>query len=269
MDKNLFSIGEVSKIKDITIKTLRYYHKIGILIPKFIDENTGYRYYSIDQFIYIDLIKSFRALGTSIIELQEIFITCDMDKLLDFLEQKKYESEENIKKMRTVIDNIDTLTKGIRFSRSIINNTEIETHSFEERKIITVPCKEVGDLKELLYYSDLDKEIKKHNINPTMERGILYKFNSQKNIESIYAFNSIEYNKSLYNNPNIKTLPKGEYLTLIYTRETLGKCKKKMINYIKENKLEIKEWIEAELFNNIFETESYSCQIQVFIKNFN
>lgn len=60
MDKNLFSIGEVSKIKDITIKTLRYYHKIGILTPKVIDENTGYRYYSIDQFIYIDIIKGFR-----------------------------------------------------------------------------------------------------------------------------------------------------------------------------------------------------------------
>jgi len=27
--KNLFSIGEVAKIKDITIKALRYYHKMG------------------------------------------------------------------------------------------------------------------------------------------------------------------------------------------------------------------------------------------------
>ncbi|EPZ57246.1 merR regulatory family protein [[Clostridium] sordellii ATCC 9714] len=30
--KNLFSIGEVSKIKGVTIKALRYYHKMGILI---------------------------------------------------------------------------------------------------------------------------------------------------------------------------------------------------------------------------------------------
>ncbi|PHE52430.1 MerR family transcriptional regulator, partial [Bacillus pseudomycoides] len=27
--KNLFSIGEVAKIKVITIKALRYYHKMG------------------------------------------------------------------------------------------------------------------------------------------------------------------------------------------------------------------------------------------------
>ena len=44
--KNLFSIGEVSKIK-----ALRYYHKMGILIPRYIDNTTGYRYYSINQFI--------------------------------------------------------------------------------------------------------------------------------------------------------------------------------------------------------------------------
>ncbi|MDU1455439.1 MAG: MerR family DNA-binding transcriptional regulator [Paraclostridium sordellii] len=43
--KNLFSIGEVSKIKGVTIKALRYYHKMGILIPLHIDNTTGYRYY--------------------------------------------------------------------------------------------------------------------------------------------------------------------------------------------------------------------------------
>lgn len=49
--KNLYSIGEVSKIKGITIKALRYYHKMGILEPSYIDESSGYRYYSIEQFV--------------------------------------------------------------------------------------------------------------------------------------------------------------------------------------------------------------------------
>ncbi|WP_204593463.1 MerR family DNA-binding transcriptional regulator [Clostridium sardiniense] len=42
---NLLSIGEVSKIKEVTIKALIYYHKVGILIPKYIDDAIGYRYY--------------------------------------------------------------------------------------------------------------------------------------------------------------------------------------------------------------------------------
>ncbi|MCU9807139.1 MerR family transcriptional regulator [Paraclostridium sp. AKS46] len=88
--KNLYSIGEVSKIKKVTVKALRYYHKVGILIPKYIDDNTGYRYYSIDQFIHIDVIKGCRALGTSIAELQEIFKDCETEKLLKFLNIKNY-----------------------------------------------------------------------------------------------------------------------------------------------------------------------------------
>ena len=67
--EKLFSIGEVSKIKEITIKALRYYHKMGILIPKYIDETTGYRYYNIDKFVYIDIIKGCRSLETSIKEI--------------------------------------------------------------------------------------------------------------------------------------------------------------------------------------------------------
>jgi MerR family transcriptional regulator, activator of bmr gene len=88
--ENLFSIREVSKLKKVTIKALRYYHKMVILIPRYVDDVTGYRYYSIDQFIYIDIIKGCRALGTSIAELQEIFKDCNTDTLLKFLQVKRY-----------------------------------------------------------------------------------------------------------------------------------------------------------------------------------
>lgn len=266
MDKDLFSIGEVSKIKEISIKTLRYYHKVGILVPRFIDEETGYRYYSIDQFIYIDIIKSLRGLGTSIVELQEIINKRDMDKLLDFLEEKRNEAEENIKNMRKIINNIDIMSKGIQFARKIINNHEIEVKLFDERSIVIVPCNEVGDLKELIYYSNLDKVIKENDIKTNTERGIRYNINSNKKVESMYAFQGIEDKGKIDNKENLSILPKGKYLTLIYSKENVVQCEEKMINYIKENNLRIKEWIEIELFNNIFETELYNCQIQVLVE---
>ncbi len=52
-----FSIGQVSKLKKLSVKTLRYYHDIDLLIPAYIDLETNYRYYSIDQLLVIDLIK--------------------------------------------------------------------------------------------------------------------------------------------------------------------------------------------------------------------
>ncbi|MBR2706005.1 MAG: MerR family transcriptional regulator [Mogibacterium sp.] len=46
---DLFSIGEVSRITGVHIKSLRYYDRIGVFTPSYTDENTGYRYYSFDQ----------------------------------------------------------------------------------------------------------------------------------------------------------------------------------------------------------------------------
>ncbi|WP_055340073.1 MerR family transcriptional regulator [Paraclostridium sordellii] len=262
--KNLFSIGEVSKIKGVTIKALRYYHKMGILIPRHIDNTTGYRYYSIDQFIHIDIIKGCRELGTSIIELQDIFNKYNTDELLEFLQMKKYEAQSQIIKMKEVINNIDTLNMSVEKSKSILDNREITTSFFEKRYIITTQFKESGILKELIYYSNLDKIIQNENVETLIERGILYNIDSKDNIEPKYAFNVIKDN-NIKQKEYIKVLREGNYLTLAYTKENELECKRKVFDYIKEKNLEVKNFIELDLLNDFFNTKSYSCQIQMLL----
>ncbi len=41
----MFSIGEFSRITGFTVKTLRFYHEKGIVVPACVDDQTGYRYY--------------------------------------------------------------------------------------------------------------------------------------------------------------------------------------------------------------------------------
>ncbi|MEG2984515.1 MAG: MerR family transcriptional regulator [Peptostreptococcaceae bacterium] len=264
--KKLYSIGEVSKIKKITVKALRYYHKMGILIPRTVDENTGYRYYSIDQFIYIDVIKGCRALGTSIAELQEIFESCDTNKLLEFLQAKRKEAKENINKMEEIIGNIDSLNDSVRRSKEILSDDEISIKYFDERYIVVVPCKEVGSLKELIPYSDLEKVIKDKNVKASMERGIIYDFNLSESIEPMFVFNEIEKTEDTEIDENIKILPKGNYLTIAYSKENEEERGKKIIDYVKANNLKIKSFIEVDLFNDFLNIDSYSCQIQILIE---
>lgn len=263
--KNLYSIGEVSKIKKVTVKALRYYHKVGILIPKYIDDNTGYRYYSIDQFIHIDVIKGCRALGTSIAELQEIFKDCETEKLLKFLHIKKLQAEENIIKMKEIITNIDSLNNSVEYSKALIKDGEIRIKHFDDRYIVIAPCKEVGSLKELIPYSELEKIIKNKNLNMSIERGIGYDFNSEGEVEPFYVFNEVIKDENIKIDKHIDLLPKGDYLTLAYTKENEEECINKIVKYIKENNLEVKKFIEIELFNDFFNTKTYSCQIQILI----
>lgn len=261
----LFSIGEVSKIKEITIKALRYYHQKGILIPSHIDKTTAYRYYSIDQFVHIDIIRACRELGTSIKELQEIFKTCDTDKLLEFLNYKKQKAEENIEKMKKIIVNIDEMNYLVDYSREQLSSQEISIKYIAERYIIGVPCKEVGNLEELIYYSNLEKIINKIAIKTIKKGGILHELDHQGNVESRYVFEEIDGDEYIEESEYIKKLAGGKYITIVYKKDNEETQINKIKNYIKDNKKTIKNYIEIDLIDDIFNTDSYSCQIQMLI----
>ena len=47
--KGYLSIGKVAKLKNVSIKSLRYYDEIGIFKPALTDHTTGYRYYKESQ----------------------------------------------------------------------------------------------------------------------------------------------------------------------------------------------------------------------------
>ena len=48
----MLSIGEFSKICQVSAKTLRYYDEIGLLRPEEINPENGYRYYRVVSFFF-------------------------------------------------------------------------------------------------------------------------------------------------------------------------------------------------------------------------
>ena len=61
----MLRIGEFSKLAKVSIKTLRYYDKIGLLKPAMIDSATQYRYYTDEQLEMIRLISMYKESGLS------------------------------------------------------------------------------------------------------------------------------------------------------------------------------------------------------------
>ena len=53
----MLSIGEFSKICQVSAKTLRYYDEIGLLRPEEINPENGYRYYRVEQLERMLFIK--------------------------------------------------------------------------------------------------------------------------------------------------------------------------------------------------------------------
>ena len=68
--KDTFKIGELSKLFDIGVDSIRYYEKVGILHPVRNDEN-NYRMYTIDDVRRLALIRELLGLSFSTDQIRE------------------------------------------------------------------------------------------------------------------------------------------------------------------------------------------------------
>ncbi|MBE9111198.1 MerR family transcriptional regulator [Nodosilinea sp. LEGE 07298] len=78
----MFRIGEFSKIAQVSGRLLRYYDEIGLLSPKFTDQQTGYRFYSAQQLPELNRILVLKELGLS---LEQIAQLPDRDTSIDVI----------------------------------------------------------------------------------------------------------------------------------------------------------------------------------------
>lgn len=125
-DKNLFKIGEISKILGVTRKTILIYEDMGLLTPAFRDEDSGYRYYTADNMTQIRSIRSLQALGLSLKEIANYYYnTENMEIYLNRLIELRAALDRNIQMLQVrstkqgdlTVHNI-TLPKQVCFCRS-------------------------------------------------------------------------------------------------------------------------------------------------------
>ena len=87
--KDYYTIGETAKLLGVSAQALRYYDRENILRPEYINEQTGYRYYTYRQFHIIDRIKYFQSFGLSLEEIGEIIRQGTAEHLLTRLTARK------------------------------------------------------------------------------------------------------------------------------------------------------------------------------------
>ena len=91
----MIKIGDFSKLSRISVRMLRHYNEIGLLIPNSIDDFTGYRYYSEKQLPLANRISALKEMGFSLVAIVEILKEYDNAKTLKkFLALKYAEVKE-------------------------------------------------------------------------------------------------------------------------------------------------------------------------------
>lgn len=165
--KELFTIGEIGRLFDLNIRTLRYYDDIGLLKPERTDENTGYRYYSTKQFERLNTIKYLRAMDMPLERIKRFFENKDTDTLMELL--KEQQEETRILKAR-----LEKIEK--KLERRIEQLSDAMSSKPDEIREIWLPERKIAFLrKEIPLSDDLEhpiRELERQNhLNPVMFLG--------------------------------------------------------------------------------------------------
>jgi len=71
------TIGDFSRASQLSVKTLRHYHEVGLLEPKDVDPGNGYRYYSDDQIPVAQVIRRLRDLQMPVADVKSVLLAPD------------------------------------------------------------------------------------------------------------------------------------------------------------------------------------------------
>lgn len=111
----MFQIGEFSIIARLSIKTLRHYHDEGILVPDYVDEESGYRYYRESSVERARVIGVLRGLEFSISEIREMLTNYSEDEeVVVFLERQRGGLMEKARQYRDMGREIEAMIESIR-----------------------------------------------------------------------------------------------------------------------------------------------------------
>ena len=102
----MFRIGEFSRLTQVSIRMLRYYDEVGLLIPAEVDKWTGHRLYSVEQIPRLNKILYLRDSGLNVSEIA-LALTMDEQSLLTQLNKKHAEIEDTIQAEREKLRKIE------------------------------------------------------------------------------------------------------------------------------------------------------------------
>ena len=141
MKNGLYSIGVISEVTGLSVSAIRYYSETGLIVPSYIDESTGYRYFSSRHVWKLEIIKMYKQLGFSleaILELQET-------KRLDVLEQIIDKSEQSVRKKieeyNETLANLNWLKEQCNIFRQTKSEDGFIIRTIPERKVLYMTCK--------------------------------------------------------------------------------------------------------------------------------
>ncbi len=265
-NKKLFSIGEVSRLKGITVKALRFYQKIGLLAPCTVNPDSGYRYYSSEQLVLMDIIKAMRAVDVSPREIREVLAGKSTPHLLKFLDAQRERTERKIRDLRRTARVISGVQDAISRALSITAEKGVYTRSIPRRVIAALPCRGLSTVEDaLLEFSRLDRILERRGLTSTYETGIILEQDDKGMGFPTALFAVVKAGEGSVRS-GLQSLPAGDYVCVCMDGKTAVEQGKRITRHLTRNRLTPLLILQVELLNDVFSADSGTVELQILVR---
>jgi DNA-binding transcriptional MerR regulator/effector-binding domain-containing protein len=238
--KTSYSIGEFSQVTGLSVKTLRFYHEKGILIPSSVDEATGYRFYDATKVEKARVIMRLRQMEFSIEDIAAVLGECgDEADILNYLERQKNVLQQRIQEDRDIVRSLNEIISKERAARQILEagSFAVEEKTFEPMLIAGIRMK--GKYSDCgAGFARLGKAVGRYICGKPLNLYYDGEYREDDaNFEPCFPIRK----EVAVDGVSIRTLPGGRGLTLMHRGpyDQLGRSYAKILQQANERKLQL------------------------------
>lgn len=256
------SVGEAAKAVHMTSETLRHYDRIGLVKPSKKDQWTNYRYYTQQDIVRLNTVRSLQLMDLPLQEIKKVLEYDDLEEIVEFLDQAEKKADEKI--------------AALQYSKSKIQlaKTDYERKLQERNKTSTAFIKDVPEriilLSDSLEAPTLDNlwNYLSHfyeKVTPDLKAQFSFEdlagVYTEKGISRLFAvctrYADIE---------GLKRLPKGKYLCAGCTEENREQTLDKLI-YTAKTKYGAEPAFTVQLIV-VSGILHWDYEVQIYIENY-
>lgn len=236
----MFTIGEFSKITGLTIKALRFYHDVGLLVPAWIDERTGYRHYDAQQIEKARVISALKTLGFTLEQIGLIFKQGgDETDVLAFLEAQRARLLQIIHEQREAIRKLDQILQQEREARMATKNATYQVEEKELERQLIAGVRMRGRYQDCGQgFSRIGRAMGRHICGPAL---LLHYDQEYKEDDADFEACMPVRTEKKVEGVLVRELPGGRAVTLVHQGpySDLGRSYEKILAYVKQKGYEI------------------------------
>lgn len=263
--KTYYSIGETAKLANTTIETLRHYDRIGLLKPAKVNPESGFRYYTDKELVYLHVIDFCKRNNMPLADIKQLFRNDKYDHVIEILQTIEEKTAQEIERLKKAQLQIRMAWKQYE-TRLSTDNLQRSPDLFyikklKERAIVKIDTLERPTIEN---FHQIDEGLTKQTVGHTKDAFVFE--------DSIHLFTTHDSQTSFFvickdypaQADCVSYLPAGNYLNGVCSEQQRELTIRNLIQQAKvDYDVNVSFIIQSIIFTGIFQ---WDYEVQVFLK---